>query len=375
MTSIPTQEESNRLFREYQDGGNSALGELYRRWHGYVTQRVKKSNAFSDSDIEDISSNVWVLVQQQSKKWDVDRSGWFRFLDYKIRDTISNELMRRKRRHRILKENGYVEIQELPTDINHEKGEYPSNFDVEAPLNNSRTVGSALYVDPEPSPLENLIDSERHEILEKAIRVCKFTAITEKVLRLRLKGLTIVQIQETLGLKQASCVKIHLQRALEDLKEVINPTTYEVSTIAPKDRRKREKQEYLQRAGRSLRVCVQRKALTLEAFARIVKINLSDLERYFHGKSKPEAARLNRLAAVVGEQVYDIYTPPLPRAQWAKQGQELWRMRVKKGVSLKKLSKISDIHYSVLTQYEAGTLKIPPATRSKLVSFFRCADC
>ena len=375
MTPTVTQEESNLLFREYQNGETDALGELYRRWHGYVTQKVKQSKAFPQSDIEDVAANVWVLVQRQAKKWDVDRSSWFRFLDYKIRDTISNELMKRKRRHQILQENGYVEVKELSDVADDAAGIYLSNFDNAELLNNSRTVGSSLYVDPEPSPLESLIDSERHEILEKAIKVCEFAPVTEKVLRYRLTGLTITRIQEILGMKQASCVKIHLQRALEDLKEVINPDTYEVSNVAPKLRRKREKEQHLRCAGRSLNRYIQQKSLTLEILARTVKIHLSELERYIQGKSKPQAARLNRLAAVLGEKVYDIYTPRLPRAAWAKQGHELWRMRVKKGISLNKLSKITRINYSVLKQYETGTLKMNAATRSKIINLFAQSVC
>ena len=143
MTSISHQEESNLLFRAYQGGNSAALEELYRRWHEYVQRRVKQSNAFSQTDIEDISANVWVLVQQHAQKWDVNRSSWYRFLNYRIRLAVSSESVRRERRRKILEDKGYDAF------------------------GNSQGIER---VDSEPSALEALIESERIEILEKAIR-------------------------------------------------------------------------------------------------------------------------------------------------------------------------------------------------------------
>lgn len=369
MLTLPTQEESNRLFRDYKRGDTDALGELYKRWHGYVLQKVKQSNAFPQSDIEDIASEVWILVQRYAQKWDLKRSSWFLFLNYKIRCTVSNELVRRKRRRKILEDKGYVEMLELPVYTGNEMDGAQLHFDDDTPLN-SRTIGSPLYVDTEPGPLDKLIDAERHEILEKAIRVCQFAPITEKILRLRLQGLNIKEIQEQLEMKQFSCVRDHLQRAFADLKEVINPNTYEISSIAPKERRKREKVQYLRTAGHKLKQCLDHKAITLVQLARAVRIEVGDLEGFIQGKIKPQAPRLKRLAEYLGDTIYDIYLPPLPNAQWAKQGQELWRMRVKRGWSVKKLSKISEIHHSILMQYEAGILKMTPAARTTLSSVF-----
>ena len=154
------------------------------------------------------------------------------------------------------------------------------------------------------------------------------------------------------------------------MKEVINPNTYEVSPIAPKHRRKREKAEHLQRAGQALKECVQLKSLTVEALSRSVKITIEDLEGYIQGRIKPRAARLNRLAAVLGEHVYDLYMPNLSRSKWSKQGQELWRARVKNGLPLKKVSDITGIPYTNLVQYEAGEMRMKPDTREKLSRLF-----
>ena len=339
MTSISHQEESNLLFRAYQSGNSAALEELYRRWHEYVQRRVKQSNAFSQTDIEDISSNVWVLVQQHAQKWDVNRSSWYRFLNYRIRLAVSSESVRRERRRKILEDKGYDAF------------------------GNSQGMER---VDSEPSALEVLIESERMEILEKAIRVCQFTPITERVLRLRLKGETLIEIQEALGLKQFSCVKLHLQRAFEDVKEVIDPVTFEVATVAPKVRRKRQRAESLRRSGEVLKKCLEQRSLTLMEVSRETKINLRDLTGFIKGKSRPEASRLHRLASFLGSHIYGIYTPALHNARWREQGQSLWRMRVKCGLSLRKASKLTGIHYSLLTQYEAGQLQIPPETESTL---------
>ena len=95
------------------------------------------------------------------------------------------------------------------------------NFNLHGePLHNSRAVGSSLYVDPQPTALDLLIEYERKEILEKAIRVCDFAPVTELIFRLRLAGLSLAEIQRRLNLKQVSCVKVHLQRAISDIKEV-----------------------------------------------------------------------------------------------------------------------------------------------------------
>ena len=349
MTSI-LQEESNLLFRAYQNGNTPALGELYRRWHEFVAQQVEKSNAFSKSDVEDISANVWVLVQQHAHKWDVDRSSWYKFLNYRIRGAVSNELLCRERRRKILEKKGYVDF-----------GYLDETF-----------INSAVFqhFDSEPSALEILIESEKQEILEKAIGVCQFSPITEKILRLRLKGLTLEGIREALDLKQASCVKPHLQRAFEDLKEVIDPVTFEVSSLAPKVRRKRERSEWLTRAGAALEKCVAEKSLTLIEVSRKTKINIRDLTGFITGKSRPEAARLYRLASFLGDAIYDIYTPLLRNARWREQGQSLWRMRVKCGLSLRKVSKFTEIHYTLLTQYEEGQLEIPTETESILSHYY-----
>ena len=119
-----------------------------------------------------------------------------------------------------------------------------------------------------------------------------------------------------------------------------------------------------------MKQCVQLKSLTVEALSRSVRITIEDLEGYIQGRIKPRAARLNRLAAVLGEQVYDLYMPQLPRAKWAKQGQELWRARVKNGLSLKNVSSITGIPYTNITKYEAGELRMKPDTREKLSRLF-----
>ena len=368
MTSI-LQEESNLLFRAYQNGNTAALGELYRRWHQFVAQRVGKCSAFSPSDVEDISANVWVLVQQHAHKWDVDRSGWYIFLSYKIKTAVSTELIRRKRRRKILEQHGYVEMSEVSVAYNPETLEWEQADHGDLRIN-SRTLGDTFYLDPEPPALDTLIELERHQTLEKAIRVCQFTPITKKILRLRLKGQTLEGIREQLDLKQTSCVRLHLQRAFEDLKEVIDPVMFEVATLAPKVRRKREKRQHLERAGCALKKCITQQSLSLMEVARAARINLRELRGFLKGKSRPQAPRLSRLASVLGDRIYDIYLPDLPRAHFREQGQSLWRMRAESGLSLKKVSKLGGIDYSLLVQYEAGTLKIPPETENELTHLF-----
>ena len=145
-------------------------------------------------------------------------------------------------------------------------------------------LGSSLYVNSEPSVLESLISEERHEILEKAIKVCQFTPETERVLQLRLKGAKLQEIQKQMGLKSLSCVHMQLQRAITDLKQVINPITYEVSDITPKHRRRHQKQQYLQQAGQKLKCYLEIKSLTLKQVSDALKINVSVLEDYLAGE-------------------------------------------------------------------------------------------
>ena len=368
MTSISHQEESNRLFRAYQNGSLSALEELYRRWHEYVTWRVKESNLFTHPDIEDISSNVWVLVQQHAQKWDVDRSGWYPYLNYKIRLAISSEQALRDRRRKILQDKCFVDFIEQPMQSSADAGRFDVNSDLLEELHTHSNASEP--VDPEPPALETLIESEKRETLEKAIRVCQFSAITEKILRLRLKGMTLEKIKQTLGLKQRSCVKLHLQRAFEDLKEVIDPVTFEVARVAPKVRRKRENAEHLQRAGAALKRYLEQKSLTLLEVSRQANINLYDLIGFIKGKSRPQAPRLHRLASFLGDLIYDIYMPPLDRARWQAQGQSLWRMRVQCGLPLKKVSKLTGLDYSLLRQYETGTLKITQQAETMLSNLY-----
>ena len=368
MTSISHQEESNLLFRAYQNGSLSALEELYRRWHEYVTWRVKESNLFTHPDIEDISSNVWVLVQQHAQKWDVNRSGWYPYLNYKIRLAISSEQALRDRRRKILQDKCFVDFIEQPMQSSADAGRFDVNSDLLEELHTHSNASEP--VDPEPPALETLIESEKREILEKAIRVCQFSAITEKILRLRLKGMTLEKIKQTLGLKQRSCVKLHLQRAFEDLKEVIDPVTFEVARVAPKVRRKRENAEHLQRAGAALKRYLEQKSLTLLEVSRQANINLYDLIGFIKGKSRPQAPRLHRLASFLGDLIYDIYMPPLDRARWQAQGQSLWRMRVQCGLPLKKVSKLTGLDYSLLRQYETGTLKITQQAETMLSNLY-----
>ena len=377
MTSISHQEESNILFREYQKGNIAALEELYRRWHEFVTWSVKQSNSFSQDDIEDISSNVWVLVQQHAQKWDVDRSGWYLFLKYSIRSAISTEKVRRKRRSQILRDNGFIEFKEKPIKFFVDGDSREVNFGLlDETFSNSQRYASQ-HVDPEPSALETLIESERKEILEKAIQVCQFTPITEKILRLRLKDMTLERIlRKTLGLKQPACVRLHLQRAFEDLKEVIDPVTFEVARVAPKVRRKREKAEHLQRAGAALKRCFEQQALTSLEVSRQARIKFSGLKAILKGKSRPQAPRLHRLASVLGDQIYDIYMPDFDRTHTGgSKGNRLWRKRVGCGLSLRKVSQITAIEYSLLKQYEAGQLKITPEAETLLINLYAKYPC
>ena len=63
--------------------------------------------------------------------------------------------------------------------------------------------------------------------------------------------------------------------------------------------------------------------------------------------------------------------PPLPHAKWQKQGQLLWQIRVKNGLTLAKISKITQIQTSILIRYEAGELKMTPEAIAKISELFQ----
>lgn len=362
MTFISLQEESNNFFREYQNGCTNALGELYRRWNAYVINQIQRCNVFeSFSDVEDVGANVWILVQENAKKWDVNRSGWYLFLQYKIRSAISVELRKREHQHNLRHKQGYIEVP------------YQRDGDADRFYDSEDSIilrNEAFSTPPEPDILKDIIDQERLDIVAKAMDVCEFPSKTKKVIWLRLQGCSLREIKAKMKFQSLSCVSMQLHNAVKALRQVIDPVTHEVSETSPKSQRKHEKQQFLSEAGKRLRMCIQEKGFTLESVSRRGDISIDMLKAYLAGKRKPQVSKLNKLAALLGEAVYDIWVPPLSNAPWQQQGQTLWRLRVKAGLTFATISKITGIPSSILTRYEHGELKLTAEAIDKLSKVF-----
>ena len=63
-----------------------------------------------------------------------------------------------------------------------------------------------------------------------------------------------------------------------------------------------------------------KQSLNVETDIRNSKNQRECFGRLPHRENKPRAPRLKELAVLIGEEIYDIYTPPLPNAGWQKQG-------------------------------------------------------
>lgn len=181
-TSNAAHAASNALFKRYQEGDTSALAELYTCWNAYIIKRITESNAFSCvSDIEDVTSDVWIRVQENTAKWDINRSSWFKFLDYRIKKSIAEacriqDTIKRRTDHAAYRVN-------------------PDNDDTDQ-IDIIEQVAS-----DEPSALDFLIYNEQAETLRRAIKVCEFSKQTRQILSLKLQGLTTGEIQSRLGIK------------------------------------------------------------------------------------------------------------------------------------------------------------------------------
>ena len=326
--------ESNALFLRYQNGDTHALAELYNRWQAYIIKRIRNTNAFSCRlDIEEIASDVWIRVQEEALKWDINRSSWFKFLDYATGKVIYDTLKRR---------NAYKRRPD------HEAFRVNSDSDENEP-----DFIEQLASD-EPTQLDVLIYNERVETLKKAIEVCQFSRQVREVLALRMQGLSDVDIQSKLGLKSRSQVTAVVHHAVKELRATINPKTLEIQRPP---RTRRAKRERLATLGVQLaELCRKREYKPLK-LARDLQMSPDVLDdAFFTGERKPHASELQRMADVLGEPVFAIYAPPLTHYPYAEQGQQMWYARVRQGYRIQKLARQIQLHStSVIRQYEVGS--------------------
>ena len=185
-TSQSSHDRSNHLFITYQNGDTDALGELYRLWHLYVKKRVRQSNAFPAAEIDDVASEVWVFIQKDASKWDVNRSGWFRFLGYKIRQVIDVSIRKRLAFKRLAQTNA-VSIDEKLDD--------PDDYTV--PI-----------ADDQPPVIDYLLFQERVALVKGAIAKCGFPDNVQTILAMKLADHDYAVISKAVDLDRAQVRKL-----------------------------------------------------------------------------------------------------------------------------------------------------------------------
>ena len=337
--------EANALFVRYQNGDTNALAELYTRWQNYIIKRITHSNAFSCRlDIEEVASDVWIRVQQEALKWDIHRSSWFKFLDFATGKVIHDTIKRR--------------------DAYKRRSDDPA-FQVSLDSESSATVPMEYLFSNEPSPLDRLIYNERLEVLKRAIAVCQFPHQARQILQLRLQGLQHAEIQSRLGIESPHQVPATLSHVFQQLRAAINPKTLEVQ---PPPLSKRSQRDQLAALGVQLSELCRKRGYKPLKLAKALDMRIEVLVTFLKGERKPSAPLLQRLASILGEGVYKIYSPPLTNYPYAAQGQQLWYARVQQGCTILRLARLVYLRSAAsIRTYEHGTNR-PTDARLTLIS-------
>ena len=345
-TSKPQHAESNALFARYQTGDTNALGELYNRWNAFVCKKI--SNVFkTPEDIEDVASDVWVRVQREAHKWDLQKKNFYNFLYLHIRYCIAEAL---RVRNTVKGGRNYTDIRyslDAETDSQEFIETHIASIDVDV--------------------LESLIFKEQLEIVSKAIAVCKFPKETQQILQLSMKGWTHKEIQQRLGFNCAGSVSVRLSNAINEIRQAINLSTWEVSPLSPRERRERQKKHLAKQSGANLAKLCKSKKWGARELARILNLRVDTLLEYLKGDRTPDAPLLKNLAGILGRDVYTIFAPPLTDGfPYCREGRRLWYQRVRRGLSFARAEELTGVSAGQIFNYEKGKVKPKPQTRAKL---------
>ena len=186
---------SNNLFRDYQAGNDQALSELYQLWQGYIKSRVIRSK-IPPHETDDLVHDVWIRVIENAAKWNLDRSGWFLFLDYRIKKAVSEF-------YRVLntfKRQAVVNTQSL--DGNVDDDDYYA-----APL-----------ASDDPPVLNLIIFQERVQLVKDAILQCGFTDPVSTILAMRLDDQDYAVIAKAVDLPKTEVRKL-LSTAIKTIRQ------------------------------------------------------------------------------------------------------------------------------------------------------------
>ena len=348
--SISKHEESNLLFAQYQNGNPEGLSNLYVLWNDFVCKKI--SNVFkTPEDIEDVASDVWVRVQREAHKWDLQKKNFYNFLYLHIRYCIAESL---RVRNTVKGGRNYTDIRyslDAETDSQEFIETHIASIDVDV--------------------LESLIFKEQLEIVSKAIAVCKFPKETQQILRLYMQGWTHKEIQQRLGFNCAGAVSARLSNAINEIRQAINLSTWEVSPLSPRERRERQKAHLAKQAGANLAKLCKSKKWGARELARTLNLRVDTLLEYLKGERTPDAPLLKNLAGILGEKVYAIYAPPITDLPYCRQGRKLWYLRVRRGWSFGEVEKRTGISAGQIFKYEKGNQTQPQAkTLAKLAKAY-----
>ena len=186
---------SNNLFRDYQAGNDQALSELYQLWQPYIKSRVIRSK-IPARETDDLVHDVWIRVIENAAKWNLDQSGWFLFLDYRIKKAVSEF-------YRVLntfKRQAVVNTQSL--DGNVDDDDYYA-----APL-----------ASDDPPVLNLMIFQERVQLVKNAILQCGFTDQVRTILAMRLADQDYGVIAKAVDLDRAQVRKL-LSTAIKSIRK------------------------------------------------------------------------------------------------------------------------------------------------------------
>ena len=186
---------SNNLFRDYQAGNDNALSELYQLWQPYIKSRVIRSK-IPARETDDLVHDVWIRVIENAAKWNLDQSGWFLFLDYRIKKAVSEF-------YRVLntfKRQAVVNTQSL--DGNVDDDDYYA-----APL-----------ASDDPPVLNLMIFQERVQLVKNAILQCGFTDQVRTILAMRLDDQDYAVIAKAVDLPKTEVRKL-LSTAIKAIRQ------------------------------------------------------------------------------------------------------------------------------------------------------------
>ena len=349
--SISKHEESNLLFAQYQNGNPEGLSNLYVLWNAFVIKEI--SNVFQNTeDIEDIVSDVWVRVQMESKKWDMKKSGFYLFLKYNIRYCIAESLRVQKTAKR------GKDFQDI-------------RYSLTAETDSQKFLETHIACS-EYSPLDRLIYQEQIDILERAIAVCEFPKETQQILRLYMQGWTHKEIQQRAPtFNCVGAVSARLSSAIAEIKQAIDPITFQVSTLAPRERRERQKKHLAKQSGANLAKLCKSKKWGARELARTLNLRVDTLLEYLKGDRTPDAPLLKNLAGILGRDVYTIFAPPLTDGfPYCREGRRLWYQRVRRGLSFGRVEGLTGISAGQIFKYENGGIRPKSKTIAKLAKLY-----